>query len=45
MAAGTVCLGIGNGSQALSPWLMIGSFGVGQLLAAAILFCTLERRQ
>jgi hypothetical protein len=44
LAAGTICLAVGNGPLALSPWLMAGTFGVGQLLAAGILFYTLERR-
>jgi hypothetical protein len=44
LATGTVCLAIGNGQLALSPWLMAGTFGTGQLLAAAILYFTEERR-
>jgi hypothetical protein len=44
LAAGTICLGFGNGRHALSPWMMAGTFGVGQLLGAVILFWTLERR-
>lgn len=44
MASGTICLAIGNGPQTLSPWMMLGTFGVGQLLAAGILYYTLERR-
>jgi hypothetical protein len=43
LAAGGVCLGLGDGPYALSPWLMAGTFGGGQLLTAAILFWTLER--
>jgi hypothetical protein len=41
MAAGTVCLTIRE--AALSPWAMGISFGAGQLLAAAVLYWTLER--
>jgi hypothetical protein len=43
MATGGVCLIFGPGPHALSPWLMVGTFGCGQILAAAILYCTLER--
>jgi hypothetical protein len=43
MIAGGVCLVIGQGSQALSPWLMVLTFGVGQSLAALILYWSLER--
>jgi hypothetical protein len=43
LVAGTVCLAIGPGEFALSPWLMAGTFGVGQLLAAAILYFTEEQ--
>jgi len=40
---GCFCLLQGQGGFALSPWLMGGSFGGGQLLAAGILYWTLER--
>jgi hypothetical protein len=43
LGSGTICLLLGSEAQALTPWMMIGTFGVGQLLAAAILYCTLER--
>lgn len=33
----------GRGEHALSPWLMAIGFGGGQMLAAAVLYCTLER--
>lgn len=33
----------GRGEHVLSPWLMGISFGGGQLLAASVLYCTLER--
>ncbi|MFN3188955.1 MAG: hypothetical protein ACE361_00410 [Aureliella sp.] len=40
---GSLCLWLGPGNQALSPWLMGMSFGIGQFLAAGILYWTLER--
>lgn len=43
LAAGLVCLAIARGEWALSPWAMVGTFGVGQTLAAAVLYHTLER--
>jgi hypothetical protein len=42
-AAGGICLLLGREELRLSPWLMAGTFGGGQLLTAAILYCTLER--
>jgi hypothetical protein len=42
--SGCGCLLWGRGELALSPWLMAISFGGGQLLSAAILYWTLERR-
>jgi hypothetical protein len=42
LASGAICLAQGPGEWSLSPWLMIGTFGVGQLLAAAILAFNLE---
>lgn len=44
LLAGGLCLWLGQGSAALSPWLMAGAFGGGQLMAAGILYWTLERR-
>ena len=44
LLAGGLCLWLGQGAAALSPWLMAGAFGGGQLLSAAILYWTLERR-
>jgi hypothetical protein len=41
--AGGICLLVGRGDYALSPWLMAGAFGGGQLLTAAVLYWTLER--
>ena len=43
MLAGVCCLILARGEGALSPWAMGIPFGVGQLLAAAILYWTLER--
>jgi hypothetical protein len=44
LVSGIVCLIFGKGPSALSPWMMAGTFGLGQLLAAGILYYTLERR-
>jgi hypothetical protein len=41
LASGLICLVIGAGGTILSPWAMAIPFGVGQLLAAAILYATL----
>lgn len=43
LAAGTATLVLGRGDQALAPWAMAVPFGVGQTLAAAVLYWTLER--
>ncbi len=43
LAAGVAALAWARGGAALSPWAMAGTFGVGQLLTAAILYVTLER--
>jgi hypothetical protein len=43
LLAGVVCLTTARGDDALSPWAMGAAFGVGQAIAAAILYCTLER--
>ncbi len=43
LLAGCVGLIFGPGDLALSPWLMGGTFGTGQLLTACILYWTLER--
>lgn len=37
LAAGLVCLALGNAGSPLSPWAMGVPFGIGQLLVAAIL--------
>jgi len=43
LATGTLCLALAQGEHALSPWAMGLPFGVGQLLAALVLYWTLER--
>ena len=43
LAAGIVCLIWAQGDHAYSYWAMALPFGVGQLVAAAILYWTLER--
>jgi hypothetical protein len=44
LVAGTAALLWSGGAHTLSPWAMAGTFGAGQLLAAAVLFRTLERK-
>jgi hypothetical protein len=44
LGAGIAALAWAKGPDALSPWAMAGTFGVGQLLTTAILYWTLERR-
>jgi hypothetical protein len=43
LLAGVMTLALAQGERALSPWAMGLPFGVGQLLAAAVLYQTLER--
>lgn len=43
LAGGILALVWGQGEAALSPWIMAITFGIGQLLTAAILHITLER--
>jgi hypothetical protein len=43
LASGLTCLALARGPAALSPWAMGLPFGFGQLLAAAVLYRTLER--
>jgi len=43
LAAGVLCLAWAQGEHAFSLWAMAIPFGVGQLLAAGILYWTLER--
>ncbi|MEZ6044679.1 MAG: hypothetical protein R3C11_03665 [Planctomycetaceae bacterium] len=40
---GCLCLIVGQGELAYSPWLMGITFGLGQLISAFILYWTLER--
>jgi hypothetical protein len=44
LAAGTACLAMARGVHSLSPWAMAGTFGVGQLFTAIVLYLELERR-
>jgi hypothetical protein len=44
LLAGSLCLATGDGAAALHPWLMGGTFGLGQLLMAVILLLAEERR-
>ncbi len=44
LLAGTACLAAGKRFEPLSPWMMASTFGVGQLLAAAILYRSVERK-
>jgi hypothetical protein len=44
VVCGCCWLVLGQGEQAFAPWQMGVSFGGGQLLCAAILYWTLERR-
>ncbi len=43
LVAGIAALALARGDTALSPWAMAGTFGVGQLAAAAVLYFSLER--
>jgi len=43
LGTGLAVLAVAHGEAALSPWLMGLPFGAGQLLAAAVLYRTLER--
>jgi hypothetical protein len=43
LGSGLAVLSVGNGESSLSPWTMGLPFGAGQLLAAAVLYSTLER--
>ena len=44
VAAGLAILVVARGEHALAGWTMAVTFGVGQLLAAVSLYCSLERR-
>jgi hypothetical protein len=43
LVTGLVVLALARGDAVLSPWAMALPFGAGQLLAAAVLYTTLER--
>jgi hypothetical protein len=43
LLAGVVTLAAARGDSALAPWAMAVPFGLGQTLAAAVLYWTLER--
>ena len=43
LGTGLAVLALAHGEAALSPWSMGLPFGVGQVLAALVLYCTLER--
>jgi hypothetical protein len=44
LTAGFLCLVFARGEAAFSPWAMASTFGVGQLLAAAVLYVAWERQ-
>jgi hypothetical protein len=44
LLSGAACLAVGKRLDPLSPWLMASTFGVGQLLAAAVVYWTVERK-
>src|SRR5687767_141513 len=44
LIAGCMSLVLARGEHAFSPWAMGLTFGIGQLLAAAVLYWNLERR-
>ena len=44
MASAVVCLTVARDAAALAPWAMGIPFGLGQFLAAAVLYWTLERK-
>jgi hypothetical protein len=43
LATGILCLTVGRAAADSTHWMMLVTFGVGQLLAAGILYYTLER--
>lgn len=43
LGTGLLTLAMARGDQALHPWAMALPFGVGQLIAAAVLYWTVER--
>lgn len=44
LVGGIACIALAREEHAFSPWAMAGTFGVGQLLTAAVLYWTQERR-
>ena len=44
LTAGFLCLLFARGEAAFSPWAMACTFGIGQLLAAAVLYVAWERQ-
>jgi hypothetical protein len=44
LLSGIACLAAAKRLEALSPWLMVATFGVGQLLAAAVVYLSVERK-
>ncbi len=44
LVSGAACLAAGKRFEPLSPWLMASTFGIGQLLAAAIVYWNVERK-
>jgi hypothetical protein len=44
LAAGLLCISLARGDAAFSPWAMVGTFGAGQLFAAAVLYAEWERQ-
>lgn len=43
LLTGLITIALARGEQSFSPWAMVGTFGIGQLLTAAILHFTQER--
>jgi hypothetical protein len=43
LLAGALCLVVARGDRSFAPWAMGATFGIGQTLAAAVLYYTLER--
>jgi hypothetical protein len=44
LLSGIACLAAAKRVEPLSPWLMVATFGVGQLLAAAVVYLSVERK-
>jgi hypothetical protein len=44
LLSGIACLAAAKRVEPLSPWLMVSTFGVGQLLAAAVVYWSVERK-